>query len=353
MSPAPVLLEVLDLQKRFGGVHAVQGVHFTLAAGEILALIGPNGAGKSTCFNMLNGQLRPDGGTIRFRGEDVTGLPPRAMCRRGAGRTFQITSVFASMSVCENIQTAISAHRREDWRLFGNAGARHRRQALSLLEQTGLAAQAERPCAELAYGDLKRLELGIALAGDPSLLLWTNRRPAWRRRSGSHSCGSPWPWPAKRASVSSSTEPRYGYRVRTCGPRSRAESRRDRRARRSRERAPRSPGALDLSRRGIDLCQTKWRRGGMTLLVSNLRGWYGAAQVLFGISLAVAPGEAVALLGRNGAGKSTTFKAIIGLLRAGTATSSSVAKACRASRPIRSRAVVSPMCRKTGASSPI
>ncbi|WP_158810369.1 ABC transporter ATP-binding protein [Beijerinckia sp. L45] len=171
MSASPNLLAVEGLRKSYGGVHAVQGVSFSLEAGEILALIGPNGAGKSTCFNMLNGQIKPDGGTIHLKGEAIAGLPPRLICRRGVGRTFQITATFASMSVRENVQTALSTFAGQDRRLFGLATRQHRHEADGLLDHVGLLAQADRPCAELAYGDLKRLELAVALSGKPALLL--------------------------------------------------------------------------------------------------------------------------------------------------------------------------------------
>ena len=168
--PAP-LLAVQGLVKSYGGVQAVRGVSFSLSPGEILALIGPNGAGKSTCFNMLNGQVRPDSGTIRLGGADVTGLSPRQMWRLGVGRTFQITATFASMSVRENVQMALLAAARRAWRPFGRVRAAFRQEAFTLLDNVGLATQWYRPCAELAYGDLKRLELAMALANGPSLLL--------------------------------------------------------------------------------------------------------------------------------------------------------------------------------------
>lgn len=171
MTGSDPLLSVESLRKSYGGVHAVQNVTFNLAAGEMLALIGPNGAGKSTCFNMLNGQIKPDGGTIRLEGKDVTGVAPRLMCRHGVGRTFQITATFLSMSVRENVQTALSTFLGQDRRLFGFAARRNRSEADRLVAHVGLLSQADRPCAELAYGDLKRLELAIALSGDPSLLL--------------------------------------------------------------------------------------------------------------------------------------------------------------------------------------
>jgi branched-chain amino acid transport system ATP-binding protein len=166
-----VTLEASDLHKSFGGVRAVQGVSLRVAAGELLALIGPNGAGKSTCFNMLNGQLRPDRGRVLLRGEDITGLPPRQVWRRGVGRTFQITATFASMSVLENVQMALLSHRRRVFDLWNPVTREDPAEALALLDRVGMAAQAARPCGVLAYGDVKRVELAIALAHDPALLL--------------------------------------------------------------------------------------------------------------------------------------------------------------------------------------
>ena len=108
---AKSLLRVTGLSKSFGGVRAVSNVSFDVQAGELLALIGPNGAGKSTCFNMLNGQLASDAGSIVFEGRSITGMKPREVWRMGVGRTFQITATFASMTVRENVQVALLSHR--------------------------------------------------------------------------------------------------------------------------------------------------------------------------------------------------------------------------------------------------
>ena len=165
------LLSVRGLRKAFGGFEAVAGVEFDLGAREMLAMIGPNGAGKSTCFNLLNGQLRADSGHIVLQGRAITGLPPRTIWRMGVGRTFQITATFLSMTVLENVQIALlSFHRRlrslRPWskRLYTD-------EAYSLLELVGMADQADRLCSVLAYGDLKRVELAVALANAPKLLL--------------------------------------------------------------------------------------------------------------------------------------------------------------------------------------
>ncbi|MCB1970150.1 MAG: ABC transporter ATP-binding protein [Geminicoccaceae bacterium] len=165
------LLEVRGLTKVFGGVKAVNGVDIDLAAGELLALIGPNGAGKSTCFNMVGGQLTPDRGSIHLLGKDITGWPPRRISRLGVGRTFQITATFASMTVIENIQMALLSYRRLTSSLRGRASQMLVDEARSLLDDVGIAEHANRACSVLAYGDLKRVELAIAMANAPKLLL--------------------------------------------------------------------------------------------------------------------------------------------------------------------------------------
>jgi len=165
------VLRVRNLYKGFGGVQAVAGIGFDVAEGELLAMIGPNGAGKSTCFNIVNGQLRPDSGSVTLCGREITGLPPRDVSRLRVGRTFQITATFASMTVAENVQTALIAYRRELRGLWRPAVEMHRDAAMALLARVGMADQADRACGVLAYGDLKRVELAVALANDPVLLL--------------------------------------------------------------------------------------------------------------------------------------------------------------------------------------
>jgi branched-chain amino acid transport system ATP-binding protein len=165
------VLAVNDLSKSFGGVQAVKQVSFTIRAGEFLAMIGPNGAGKSTCFNMINGQLAPDAGEILLDGADIAGHAPREIWRRGVGRTFQVAATFGSMTVAENVQMAAISHAHETYGLWRRAARLHRERALELLDQVGMRAAADRPSRELAYGDVKRLELAVALANDPRLLL--------------------------------------------------------------------------------------------------------------------------------------------------------------------------------------
>ena len=165
------VLQVEGLRKSFGGVQAVADVSFAIAPGELLALIGPNGAGKSTCFNMLNGQLAPDAGVVRLEGRDIVGLRPRAIWRLGVGRTFQITATFASLSVRENVQMALYSHAGRLRSMLSRFGSAFRVEADALLDRVGMLDQADRPCGVLAYGDLKRVELAMALAHGPRLLL--------------------------------------------------------------------------------------------------------------------------------------------------------------------------------------
>jgi branched-chain amino acid transport system ATP-binding protein len=165
------LLSAEGLTKRFGGVLAAKDVSFALEAGEMLAIIGPNGAGKSTTFNMVGGQLRPDAGRVTLAGQDITGMPPREVCRMGVGRTFQVAQTFLSFTVLGNVQMALIAHHGQTRMLLPDAMAMHREEALALLARVGMAEQAGRPIGELAYGDVKRVELAIALAAAPRLLL--------------------------------------------------------------------------------------------------------------------------------------------------------------------------------------
>jgi branched-chain amino acid transport system ATP-binding protein len=166
-----VLLRIESLRKAFGGVRAVDDVSFSVAAGELLALIGPNGAGKSTCFNCINGQLRADAGRVLLDGRDLVGLAPRAIWRYGVGRTFQIAATWASMTVAENVQLALLSHAGRLHQWWGRAATMKRDEALALLDAVGLAGVADEPCGALAYGDVKRVELAVALANAPRLLL--------------------------------------------------------------------------------------------------------------------------------------------------------------------------------------
>jgi branched-chain amino acid transport system ATP-binding protein len=165
------LLAVRNLTKAFGGNEVVSNVSFDVAAGEVVALIGPNGAGKSTCFNMVNGQIRPDGGTILLDGTDITSWRPDRISRLGVGRGFQIAATFESLTVRDNVRAALIARHRAMWQFFRSASGVFTNEAGALLERVGLGGVAEQVSDTLAYGDLKRLELALALSNQPRLLL--------------------------------------------------------------------------------------------------------------------------------------------------------------------------------------
>ncbi|MDX3893422.1 ABC transporter ATP-binding protein [Pusillimonas sp.] len=165
------LLEVRNLSKKFGGNVAVDDISFDLHEGELLALIGPNGAGKTTTFNMVNGQLTATAGSVRLQGTELIGLAPRKIAHMGVGRTFQIAATFASLTVVENVQMALLSHHRKVYSFLSVAADQYRDEALGLLGQVGMETQADRPCSELAYGDVKRVELAMGLANNPKLLL--------------------------------------------------------------------------------------------------------------------------------------------------------------------------------------
>lgn len=165
------MLTVKNLRKAFGGNLAVDKVNFQVKPGELLALIGPNGAGKTTIFNMVGGQLPATRGSVSLDNTELLGLAPRQIARLGVGRTFQIAAAFASLTVLENIQMAFLAHHRRIFSFWTPAATQYAERALRLLDQVGMADQAQRACSELAYGDIKRMELAMALAIDPVLLL--------------------------------------------------------------------------------------------------------------------------------------------------------------------------------------
>jgi branched-chain amino acid transport system ATP-binding protein len=174
MAPAEsegVVLQTLRLKKHFGGVQAVNGVDLSIPAGDVRAIIGPNGAGKTTLFNLITGDLAHDSGRIYFAGEEISGLPPHQLCRRGMGRTFQITSIFRRLTALENVQTAFLSHHRRHVNVFRRARSLYRGDALGLLDRVGLREQADKPSGILAHGDQRRLELAISLACAPRLLL--------------------------------------------------------------------------------------------------------------------------------------------------------------------------------------
>ncbi|MCI0547128.1 MAG: ABC transporter ATP-binding protein [Candidatus Rokubacteria bacterium] len=165
------MLDVRDLRKSFDGFQAVGGVSFTVPAGGISAIIGPNGAGKTTLFNLITGHLQPDAGQVLLKGQEITGIAPHDLCRLGMGRSFQRTNIFPRLTVFDNVQAAFLSHRGRGWNLFAPVGALYREETEALLASVGLLDKAGEVSGFLSHGNQKQLELGIALALEPEILL--------------------------------------------------------------------------------------------------------------------------------------------------------------------------------------
>jgi branched-chain amino acid transport system ATP-binding protein len=167
------LLSLDNICKNFAGLQALKDVRLSIEPGERRALIGPNGAGKTTLFNIISGELPPSSGAVRLAERDVTGLPPERMFRLGLARTFQKNSLFLDLTTQENVRLAVQAHQRQGhhwfrpWWAFGEVNDRTRQ----VLERAGLWARRLDLAKNLSYGEQRQLEMAIALAGEPSLLL--------------------------------------------------------------------------------------------------------------------------------------------------------------------------------------
>jgi branched-chain amino acid transport system ATP-binding protein len=166
-----MLLRVEKVTKSFDGFVAVHDVDLTVEKGQMACIIGPNGAGKSTLFNLITGHLVPTHGRVFFHDRDITGLPPHKICQLGMGRSFQRTNIFPRLSVFDNVQVAVLSHHKKTLNLFTPARKLAQHETYALLEQVGLADEAQSISGTLAYGFQKQLELGIALASEPEILL--------------------------------------------------------------------------------------------------------------------------------------------------------------------------------------
>jgi branched-chain amino acid transport system ATP-binding protein len=169
-----IIFRTEQLTKHFDSLKAVDGVDFAVEEGSIHAIIGPNGAGKTTFFNMLTGNFAPTSGRIFFRDEDITGLKPHVITRKGIGRSFQISNIFGGLSVYENVRVAVQAS-------YGDAAGVLVRpkwlrevddKAGAIIERVGLTRFVGVQAATLSHGDEKRLEIGLVLAVNPTLLLF-------------------------------------------------------------------------------------------------------------------------------------------------------------------------------------
>ena len=167
------MLEVRRLSKRFGGLAATDALDLTVARGELHAVIGPNGAGKSTLVNQLAGMLKPDAGSIRFDGASITALSTQARVRRGLVRSFQVTSVLPEFTALENVALAVQARAGHSFRFWRPARGDPAldRPAMALLARVGLASRAAIAADDLSHGEQRQLELAMALATGPRMLL--------------------------------------------------------------------------------------------------------------------------------------------------------------------------------------
>jgi branched-chain amino acid transport system ATP-binding protein len=170
--PSP-LLAIEGLARNFGALNALAGVTLAVSPRERRAIIGPNGAGKTTLFNVITGQLAPSAGRILFDGEPVEGLPPHVLARRGIGRSFQRTNLFAKLSVLENLRLAAAADGRGSYDLFGSVERLHAplERARTAADAVGLSGRLAEPVGRLSYGEQRQLEVGVVLAARPKLML--------------------------------------------------------------------------------------------------------------------------------------------------------------------------------------
>lgn len=165
------MLEVIDIHKAFGDFKAVSGVTLKVKTGEIVAVIGPNGAGKTTLFNLITGQLKPDSGKVRLKGEDITRLPPYRICRKGIARSFQIANIFPRLTVFRNVQVAVLSQQHKSTILFRPAHAFVMEETRAILKSVGLLNRAADLAGSLSHGDRKTLELALALGNRPELIV--------------------------------------------------------------------------------------------------------------------------------------------------------------------------------------
>ena len=159
------ILEIADLGKRFGGLTAVRDAGFTVRRGEILGLLGPNGSGKTTTMNLISGNIRPDSGTVRLAGEDITGRRPQHIAHAGIARTFQLVRVIGDMTARENVMAALAFRKDPVW------GKAADQEADRLLDRVGMTGRAATMASDMTYIDQKRLELARALGLQPRVLL--------------------------------------------------------------------------------------------------------------------------------------------------------------------------------------
>ncbi len=308
---APLILEGLGI--RFGGITAAEGVALSARRGAVTSVIGPNGAGKTTVLNMVSGFYRPSAGTIRLGERDLAGRPAHVVARAGIARTYQTTRLFGSLPVADNVALGFAPGR-----LWRRAGAGDRATAQALLAFVGYRGSLDRPAAELPHVDRRLVEIARALAGQPAVLLLdepaaglsradTDRLATLIRRVADHGIAVVLVEHDMPLVMGISDHILVMDAGRPIARGTPAEIRRD-------------PAVLRAYLGGADTPArpraAPWQGPADAVLsVLDLTAGYGAAPVLDHVALDVRPGETVALLGANGAGKSTAMRALAGLLR--------------------------------------
>ena len=165
------MLRVEALSKSFDGFMAVNKANLEVKKGEIVAVIGPNGAGKTTLFNLITGILKPDGGKVFFKGENITGLAPHNVCRKGISRSFQVVNVFERLSIFENVRISVLSRKKMSWNLLTPSAKLVGEETAQILSSVGLAGKKDQNCCALSHGDRKVLEIAVALGASPEFLI--------------------------------------------------------------------------------------------------------------------------------------------------------------------------------------
>ena len=344
------MLAIEALTKRFGGVVASEGISLALARGEMHAIIGPNGAGKTTLIGQLTGEIAPDSGRIRFDGRDITALPVYCSSALGLARSFQITSLFPDFTALDNVALAVQAHSGHSFRFWRDARRDDalREPAREALARVGLAERADVGVAGLSHGERRQLEIAMALATGPRMLLLDEPMAGMgpeesarlvetlRRLKGSITVFL----------IEHDMDAVFALADRISAFWSMAAS--------SRRANPPQSGPMPRCGKPISGNGRAPMADAALLELRDVETSYGLSRVLFGVSLAVGAGEMVSLLGRNGMGKTTTVRSVIGLTRASAGSIRfGGQRHPRSCRPTASPSSASDWCRKAARCFPI